>query len=372
MITRREFVLFSAVALGTSAFGAVGTSQAFADGAQDNQTGSVLNMEDSYGRGGSLVRPVSKVLPMGCFAQSIVYSMDPDLIIWETIGMSLEEKAKYAFMCHGKESGGDAFVANVGSDARMAQEPRLLLDVGWADKCSTAALASIEEQVSAPALFYCGEFEELPSTFRDLGTALNSDDSAEQAAYLEAVVSLIKSRSEAMAAKARKQLYVAFGPVGIEAQSFNYYQKNMLDYLNAECINAEVGGELIYPGQSQTAVLSLEKLVEINPDAIVFKGVSRAALYNKATPAGGFWRHALGHLDGHLSFAPKTEFSWLDSPLVAQTIGIVWLAKELHPDVFSDVDVAEFAQRFYSLFVHCELPKSTIEAIISGEEGVVE
>lgn len=341
MISRREFVMFSLVASGSCLM----PRTAFADA-------GAVELVDSFGRAIELDAPPSEITPLGNYAQSILYSIAPTLPSFSLAeaagaenGRSRMEEAPMP-----KSNGSEDFLQEdaLMLEAQSASAPSM--DIGSPEKSSSESLDAIEGRTCRPAMFLTGGFETLGASYRELGTFLHEEKCFEMADYIEEVVSLTTERKARLASEPARTIYVASGETGIEFETFNYLQANVFDYLNCECINNRP--ELAVDPRDEGSVFDLEDVLSLSPEHIVFKDVGPDAFSEQSAAVRFLWKRAPQIACGNAYCAPRTEFSWLGSPLVSQCLGALWLGAALYPAHYSDVDVLGYADRFYRLFVH--------------------
>ena len=83
-------------------------------------------------------------------------------------------------------------------------------------------------------------------------------------------------------------------------------------------------------------------------------GFEPTTFVDRISPARFLWRRAPQLSSGHAFCVPNTEFSWIGTPLVSQCLGVLWLGSIMYPEHYANINIAEKARQFYSLFVHFE------------------
>jgi ABC-type Fe3+-hydroxamate transport system substrate-binding protein len=237
-----------------------------------------------------------------------------------------------------------------------------ILDIGTPGKSSVDSLDNIEASTGQPATFLDGRFEQLSSSYRLLGNLLQEDRCFEMSDYIDDVVSAVLSKQEYLAEGSKKRIYVASGPTGMKVETFDYLQANVFDYLSCECVNAQVAS--FFSPDGDVSIVDLDDLVGTDIDAIIFKDAIGIDVGDRDEPIGSLWKNVPVVRKGDAHCAPMTEFSWVGSPLVSQCLGVLWLGTSLHPEAFSDIDLLEYAERFYELFVHCEDVSDTLASLV--------
>lgn len=356
MLPRREFLLFSALSVGSTMLDRRFIEEAFADMAFPESSRLGVDIVEYGSSSDSKLTGLAgkTVAPSGRYAQSLIYAIAPEALDSSLLLISDDD-----ISCR-SEQAEDAVVIDVGNEQGSG--------------CSACAMAiedadAANESASSMA-FFDGTFEHLPDSIRSLGGLLGSDSFEDAACYMDEVVDAVLSRQLGLAATEKIRLYIASGNSGLEAETFNYLQENIFKYLNVECINNEVLASMGESEPDGALVVDLNRIVAANPHCILFKDASSEGILDGASsPLGVLWRKVPDVFGGRLLDIPKTEFSWLGAPLVSQGLGILWLGHVLWPDIF-DVDIFSFAARYYELFVHCSISANDLPQSVASEGGL--
>lgn len=343
MINRREFMIFAIIAGG----GCLAPAKAFA-------YDSVAFKGDYFGRDIDLVASPSEVIPMGRYPYSILYSIDADLTESDrslTL-FDVENGDRTRREDQLRENGSKDYLRNRYQIPKDQNNLSLRIDVGSPEKSSLESLSEIERITGSPALFFDGGFENLGETYRALGNLLGESKCYDMADYIDDTVSLVLKRRPLLSTANKKKIYIASDAAGLGFETFNYLQTNVFDYLNCTCINNE--SQLTSGCDSGNAVFDLNAIMDLSPDYIIFKDVEPTTFVDRISPARFLWRRAPQLSSGHAFCVPNTEFSWIGTPLVSQCLGVLWLGSIMYPEHYANINIAEKARQFYSLFVHFE------------------
>lgn len=112
---------------------------------------------------------------------------------------------------------------------------------------------------------------------------------------------------------------------------------------------------------SSTTQVSLEQVLNWNPDVII---TTDADFYNSVFNDSN-WQNVKAVQDGEVYLSPQSPFKWFDRPPGANIIiGVPWTAKVLYPDQFSEIDLAQATQEFYSNFYHTDLSDDQVKDLL--------
>ncbi len=100
------------------------------------------------------------------------------------------------------------------------------------------------------------------------------------------------------------------------------------------------------PGKGWTKV-SLEQVAAWDPDQVFIVSYNKPTLEVIASlKADPQWQELRAMKDGKVYGFATDLYSW-DQPDTRWALGLLWLAKMIHPDLFPDLDIQQEAQDFY-------------------------
>lgn len=370
MITRKEFIVYSAISFGTLVANQGFINTAFADIVNDSvfsdREASPIE-RDSFNRVFSVQNIPSTVFPLGFYAQSVIYALAPEKLIRSTI--FLEERQRIDFIGNTAQGTERLSKSNSVSSELSSLNADLIIDIGSAAKSSPFSLSTIENTTSSTCVFFDGSFEGLSSTLSLIGRVLNAAGYEKRVAYVNEVTALVLSKSKACNNENPLNVYIATAEIGNRTATYHYLQDNVLQYLNINCMNNTLVSDA-EPKDELVGIIDINEIAKINPDFIVFRDVKRAEADNPNSAFCHIWRNFLHLENSKAIFVPITEFSWLSSPLISQCLGILWLGITLRPEIYSDVNIYDYAIRFYELFVRCAITSAELEEALGAEEGM--
>lgn len=125
------------------------------------------------------------------------------------------------------------------------------------------------------------------------------------------------------------------------------------------------GGQNALTQEGNQINVTMEEIVNANPDIIIVgssdsdKGVATI----NTDPA---WASINAVKNGKVLQNPQGTFPW-DRYSSEEALQVLWIAKNLYPDKFQDVDVVAETQKFYKDFLNYDLSKEDAELILAAK-----
>lgn len=312
------------------------------------------------------------VVPLGCFAASLIFSLSPLSLSSGDCGDQCYSNFSSTFSESRFYHGDDRvrYYLEMSLSEKHQGCSVTYVDIGCADRSSIEQFLdagnSIAESGSS-ILFLSGSLVDLPDTIFRLGTLLSAPDWAVQASYFETIYSYANEKKEMLTAFPEKKVCILTNEMGTGLQSYSFLEKNVLSLINATCINDEIGD--IASGEvDDGGLLHVESYCDVHSDATVFIDMLQSDYEDEASPAGHFWAVLTKVKQPIVSFAPRTGFSWVETPLASQSIGLLWLLVSLWGDECKgDYSfMVKAIQDFFRLFVHEPISDAEIDSAIKG------
>ena len=128
------------------------------------------------------------------------------------------------------------------------------------------------------------------------------------------------------------------------------------------------GGKSVLPDEANMVTVTMESIVEANPDVIIIGSSgnkAQAAIEKiKSDPS---WQSISAVKNNRVYANPTGTFSW-DRYSAEEALQILWTAQLFHPEKFKDVDMVEKTQAFYKKYYHYELSKENAQQILKGQK----
>lgn len=174
---------------------------------------------DATGRTVTVPDRVERVMASGPPASTVLYVLAPQKMIgWVASPRPNEREFLLPATRDLPELGrlaGRGDTANV--EVVLKEKPDLIFDFGSASPTFVSLAERVQEQTGIPYLLFSGRFEQTAASLRALGKVLGVQERAEEIArYAEQTERLIDERLKDLPANARKRVYLARQPNGLE------------------------------------------------------------------------------------------------------------------------------------------------------------
>ena len=126
------------------------------------------------------------------------------------------------------------------------------------------------------------------------------------------------------------------------------------------------GGKSVLPDEANMVTVTMESIVEANPDVIIIgsSGNKAQAAIEKIKSAPS-WQSISAVKNNRVYANPTGTFPW-DRYSAEEALQILWAAQLFHPEKFKDVNMVEKTQGFYKKYYGYALSKKNAEQILKG------
>lgn len=172
--------------------------------------------------------------------------------------------------------------------------------------------------------------------------------------YFDSKVRYVKSRTEGLAPDQRPKVFWGRGPNPQTTHSMNSYPQWYVEIAGGDYAAKDVTGEV-----AQT--IPIEQIIEWNPD-FIFLGRNNNTSVVVDDPK---WKDIKAVQEGNVYLSPA-GVAWWD----CCTEGLLFMefvAKTIHPELFSDLDMKEEVKDYYSRFFHYELTDEEASRILKHQ-----
>jgi iron complex transport system substrate-binding protein len=187
--------------------------------------------------------------------------------------------------------------------------------------------------------------ESLPESMLRLGSVLGCGEKASRfSRYYNDKIKMIRRRLKGIAEKERPLVYLT-GPMGL----FSTCSGEMMQHHIIElCGGRNAGGALrgMGSGHGWTSV-SMELVIAWNPGVILIIKLSPVRVKEVTAQPELAGVDAVKHK--RVYEYPSRLYPW-DYPSPQTILGMLWLAKKLHPRLFDDINVQREADDFFTVF----------------------
>jgi iron complex transport system substrate-binding protein len=307
--------------------------------AQGGAKPQTITVTDQLGRQVELPAKIEKVAAFHHFGAKLIYAMgQQDKLVHQAL-LGVEAKAmakvdpKFAALPNLEAEGHDVNIESV-----VALGPQVAFVYSSFDQKELEAL----ENAGIKVIGLRGEtLEESYEAARLVGKVLGCEDKAEAyIKYCQDLVKMVRDRLADLPADQRPKVLCA-GPKSIfTAATGEMLQSTMIELAGGKNVAAELKGFW--------ASVSPEQIVQWNPDYILLGSSLGKVSVGDALKNPGL-QTVKAVKEGKI-YAIPSNIGWWDFPAPQCVLGIVWMAKTLHPDRFRDVDLTKMADDYYSRF----------------------
>jgi iron complex transport system substrate-binding protein len=238
-------------------------------------------------------------------------------------------------------------------------KPDLVFDFGSVSPTYVSLAERVQEQTGIPYLLINGRLDNTVASVRLLGKILGVPERAEAIArYVEDTERLIDERLKDVPVSARKRVYLARQPNGLET--------GLQGSINTEIIERAGGINVAEraAGRGGIANVSIEQVIAWAPDTII---TWDANFFSKVydDPA---WATVPAVASKRVFQAPRLPFGWIDAPpSINRIIGLRWIAGLLYPEKFPE-DIRVVARDFIKLFYQANVTDVQLDRILAGAQ----
>jgi iron complex transport system substrate-binding protein len=324
-------------------------------------TSWAAEVADATGRTVKIPDKIDRVMAAGPPASTVLYVLAPEKMIgWVLAPRPNEREFLTAATRDLPELGrltGRGDTANV--EGVIKAKPDLVFDFGSVSPTYVSLAERVQEQTGIPYLLINGRLDSTAASVRMLGKILGVSERAEVIArYVEDTEKLIDDRLKDIPAAARKRVYLARQPNGLET--------GLQGSINTEIIERAGGINVAErsAGRGGIANVSIEQVIAWAPDTII---TWDANFFSKVydDPA---WATVPAVAGKRVFQAPRLPFGWIDAPpSINRVIGLRWIAGLLYPDRFPE-DIRVVAHDFIKLFYQADVSAAQLDRILTGAQ----
>jgi iron complex transport system substrate-binding protein len=220
----------------------------------------------------------------------------------------------------------------------------------------------LQNQTGIPVVIYDGEFNNIPQTYRELGSLLGREDQADTlASYVESTLAAVDAAVAQVPDDQKVSLYYAEGTSGLSTEPDQ--SMHALAFLRAGASN--VASDVSLTGGKGMTPVSLEQVIQWNPSVIVTTSTDNGGP-GDSIASDPSWASISAVQNGRVYVMPSDPFSWCDRPpAVNRVLGVQWLANVLYPQQYS-VDMVQQTETFYQMFYHVSISDDQAKALLGN------
>ncbi len=200
-----------------------------------------------------------------------------------------------------------------------------------------------------------GNIEKLKKEFIMIGQLIHQEDQAKKLVdYWDQELNLINERLSTIPVEKRARVYYMLGSTLHTNGSRQWGQF----YVTA------AGGINVAEEMGDIRDINIEQLIQWNPEVMILSGNEGKFIPINDVKTNPQLQNIEAVKKDKLYLAPVGTF-WWDRPSPESILGIIWLAKTLYPDTFSDVDLNKETKDFYKTFYHYDVTDDEINGFLN-------
>ncbi|MCK5099823.1 MAG: ABC transporter substrate-binding protein [Desulfobacteraceae bacterium] len=200
------------------------------------------------------------------------------------------------------------------------------------------------ENVGIPVVFVKGEtIEDSFEAVKLMSKVFNCEERGKK--YIKAcrdILDLVENRLKNHVSQPAKVMFA--GPK-------NIYSVATGNMLQSEVIEFSGGVNVAKTVEGFWAQVSPEQIAKWNPDVIFLGTYKGLETYGKNEILNNPHVQTINAVKNSQIYIFPSNVGWWDYPAPNCVLGVVWSAKTLYPELFSDIDITAIANQFYKDFV---------------------
>ncbi len=313
---------------------------------------------DQLGRTVEIPTTINKVLCTGAAESMLVYMLAPDKLGgWNSLPSGNYYDQSYADLPVVGRWDGGGVTANY--ETFIAMEPDIII-------CNNSStIDEMQTNFGSIPLVYTStyDFDTTVEAIQFMGNILGAEGQAQKLIdYFNGALNYVESVVSGIPEENRVTVYYAEGKDGLSTDPAESWHTQPISFCGG--LNVADVQNLVASG-GMTAV-TIEQLLEWNPDVIIIGRGSTETIYNTITSDAN-WATIQAVKDGKVYVRPSDPFSWLDGPPgVNEIVGIYWLVQTLYPTYTTDLDLKAKVLEFYSDFYHYNLTDAEYDELTTN------
>ena len=204
---------------------------------------------------------------------------------------------------------------------------------------------------------YAGWIELLGQVFAG-DRRIDTGRAAEIVQYGRDVETLVKERLAEVAPEDKPRVMIAFyydDAGGLRTSGSNFFGQYWIEV---------AGGVNVAAALSGSPSVNMEQVYQWNPDAIFITNFSPRLSedFYSNTIAADDWSSVAAVQTGRVYKFPLGMYRWFP-PSSDTPLAVMWMAKTLHPDLFTDIDLDQMVRDYFKRFYNVELTEEELHMI---------
>lgn len=325
------------------------------------ETVGSVNVTDMANRTVEIPATVNKAVATSPPMTTIMYMLAPDKLSAVNFQWTEEEMEFVPTQYQNYPVVGGWFGSQQGNyEEFIASEPNLIVES--IDEGMGSDLSEIEERqekfgsIPVVAVEDNTDVTKMGESILFMGTILGEEDKSQSLVdFNNRYLDIVQQKAASIPDDQRKTVYYAQGNDGLQTDPSGSAHAQLINL----CGGINVADTEF--SNSSTTQVSIEQVLNWNPDVII---TTDPDFYNKVFDDSN-WQNVKAVQDGEVYLSPQSPFKWFDRPPGANVIiGVPWTAKILYPDQFSEIDMIDATQEFYSEFYHVDLSQDQVRDLL--------
>lgn len=325
------------------------------------QCAVAADVKDATGRTVTVPDRIERLMASGPTAAVVLYVLAPEKMIgWPSAPRPNEREFILPAARDLPEFGrltGRGDTANV--EVVLQAKPDLIFDFGSVSPTFVSLADRVQQQTGIAYLLFSGRLDQTAASLRALGAIFGAKARAEAIArYVEETDRLIDERLKDVPPAARKRVYLARQPNGLET--------GLTGSINTEIIERAGGINVAERGAGRGGIanVSIEQVLAWAPDTII----TWDANFFANVHGDPVWAALPAVANKRVFQAPRLPFGWIDAPpSINRVIGLRWIAGLLYPERFPE-DIRVIARDFIKLFYQADVTDAQLDRILAGAQ----
>ena len=329
-------------------------------------TGTAM-ITDMAGRTVSVPSEIKTIMGKSPMGTILVYTLEPDKLAGWNYSLTEGEKAFIPAPYDTLPVLGGWFgkKSTAVPEEIVRISPDIIIDADFLTGDKIKADDLLQEQLGIPIVMVDGSgMDALPDVYRFLGTLLGKGESAgEMADYCSRILDEASRVTASLPLENRVPVYYAEGADGLQTEPRGSVHTQLIPLCGGLNVVAGRNGEEVQ--NINMALVSLEQILLWNPRVILTpaEGGGNDTFLSRAEELPG-WNDVEAIREGRVYPIPQYPFGWFDRPpSVNRIVGVGWLSRLLHPDLFQS-SIEEEVRAFYRLFYHLDLSGEEMAALL--------
>ena len=344
-------LLSPGTALGKTSASPADEDVSTANNVKEGRRGNSRVWTDALGRKVKLPKEIVKVAPYGPYAQSFMETIDPDMVV------QVAARGMHASVADNASTEAEELANQAGTGASLSAlaldqtSPDLVLDIAVSKERLCPDVESRAWTEGVPVVHLVASHGHVPEAYRLLGDLLGREERCEELAdYIATIDSVLAQVRESVPEDERLTVYYGGAPDGLSTRGEGTLMDDVIKSVGAlnyadslgaiDLKNVPVG--LLAMQSPDIAVLNVPDYFTDEETRKLIDGV-----WGSSTIDDALLRSAI---------VPSEPMPWLGAaPLVMQTLGAVWLADVVYPELVK-FNIEEFADECFDMLFCIDAP----------------